>query len=232
MLKVLGPCNADKATDDKTDRILRLRTMGRRQLRNLERQQMWSQLRTRPAQRLRMKSSNYAKSSALSKHCFRLNKRGSLSSKFNCTSNTHSLSAVANTAGIRICFWQRDQLRLPITAIPFNLGRNPYLLQWLRPNPPQSGGTQKPGEGPPSPLSWRIGAAEFTPGGWADITGVFRSSDTGSGTGTSFGSIPFNNQLPQGALTEFRATAQTSRVSMKVDANVTDSTSVTGYAES
>ena len=110
--------------------------------------------------------------------------------------------------------------------------RNLSLQQWRQPNPPQSGGTQKPGEQPPSPLSWRIGAAEFTPGGWADIMGVFRSSDIGSGTGTSFGSIPFNNQLPQAALTEFRATAQTSRLSMKVNANINDSTSVLGYVES
>jgi cell division septation protein DedD len=111
-------------------------------------------------------------------------------------------------------------------------GAQPGPVAMAQPNPPQSGGTQKPGERPPSPLSWRIGAAEFTPGGWADITGIFRSSDTGSGTGTSFGSIPFNNQLPQAALTEFRTTAQTSRLSMKVDANVTESTTVTGYVES
>ena len=119
----------------------------------------------------------------------------------------------------------------PAAAIA-STGGQPVSVAKAQPNPPQSGGTQKPGEQPPSPLSWRIGAAEFTPGGWADITGIFRSSDIGSGTGTSFGSIPFNNQLPQAALTEFRATAQTSRLSMKVNANITDSTSVTGYVES
>jgi hypothetical protein len=119
----------------------------------------------------------------------------------------------------------------PAAAIA-STGAPPVSAAMAQPNPPQSGATQKPGEQPSSPLSWRIGAAEFTPGGWADITGVFRSSDTGSGTGTSFGSIPFNNQLPQAALTEFRTTAQTSRLSMKVNANVTDSTTVTGYVES
>lgn len=119
----------------------------------------------------------------------------------------------------------------PAAAIA-STGAPPVSVAMTQPNPPQSGATEKPGEQPASPLSWRIGAAEFTPGGWADITGVFRSSDTGSGTGTSFGSIPFNNQLPQAALTEFRTTAQTSRLSMKVNANVTDSTSVTGYVES
>jgi hypothetical protein len=108
----------------------------------------------------------------------------------------------------------------------------PISAAMASPNPPQSGGTQKPGEQAPSPLSWRIGAAEFTPGGWADITGIFRSSDIGSGTGTTFGSIPFNNQEPQAGLTEFRATAQTSRLNMKVEANVNDSTRVLGYVES
>ncbi len=108
----------------------------------------------------------------------------------------------------------------------------PISAAMASPNPPQSGGTQKPGDQPPSPLSWKIGAAEFTPGGWADIMGVFRSSDIGSGTGTTFGSIPYNNQDPQAALTEFRATAQTSRLNMKVEANVSDSTNVVGYVES
>ena len=90
----------------------------------------------------------------------------------------------------------------------YSSSAQPLSAGMVQPAPPQSGGTQKPGEQQPSPLSWRIGAAEFTPGGWADIMGVFRSSDIGSGTGTTFGSIPFNNQTPQAALTEFRATAQ------------------------
>jgi hypothetical protein len=114
----------------------------------------------------------------------------------------------------------------------YSSSAQPLSAGMVQPVPPQSGGTQKPGEQQPSPLSWKIGAAEFTPGGWADIMGVFRSSDIGSGTGTTFGSIPFNNQTPQAALTEFRATAQTSRLNIKVEANVNDSTSVLGYVES
>ena len=94
----------------------------------------------------------------------------------------------------------------------------------------QSGGSQK--EAKRSPLSFELGPAEFTPGGWADLTGIFRSTDIGSGTGTSFGSIPFNNTLPQAALSEFRFTAQTSRLSMRVDMPASDTTHVTGYVES
>jgi hypothetical protein len=102
----------------------------------------------------------------------------------------------------------------------------------IQPAEPQPGGTVKPGEQPAPDLSIRIGSAQFTPGGWADIAGIFRSTDIGSGTGTSFGSVPFNNTLPQARLSEFRATAQTSRLSLKVDAKITDATSVTGYFES
>lgn len=98
--------------------------------------------------------------------------------------------------------------------------------------PAQTGGTALNGDQAKSPLSFRIGSADFTPGGWADITGIFRSTDIGSGTGTNFQALPFNNTLPQGALSEFRFTAQTSRITMKVDAPVTDSTHVTAYIES
>src|SRR5271170_7864181 len=82
------------------------------------------------------------------------------------------------------------------------------------------------------PLSFKIGAADFTPGGFADVTGVFRSSNTGTGPGTNFACIPFNNTVPQSQLTEFRVTSQASRLSLKVDANISDTTSVTGYIES
>ena len=82
------------------------------------------------------------------------------------------------------------------------------------------------------PLSFKIGAADFTPGGFADVTGVFRSTNTGTGLGTNFSSIPFNNMVPQSQLTEFRLTSQASRLSLKVDAKVGSSTSVTGYVES
>jgi len=82
------------------------------------------------------------------------------------------------------------------------------------------------------PLSFKIGMADFTPGGFADLTGVFRSTNTGTGLGTNFTSIPFNNTVPQSQLTEFRVTSQATRLSLKVNANISDSTSVTGYVES
>jgi hypothetical protein len=82
-----------------------------------------------------------------------------------------------------------------------------------------------------SPLSFKIGSAEFTPGGFLDLTSYFRSTNVGSGIATAFGSIPFSNQLPQGGLTETRFSAQYSRLSLKVDTHLTESTSLTGYVE-
>jgi hypothetical protein len=93
---------------------------------------------------------------------------------------------------------------------------------------------QEPGRAqaaPKAPLSFKIGSADFTPGGFVDATTIFRSTNVGSGIATTFGSIPFNNQIPQARLTETRLSAQYSRLSLKVDANVSDSTALTGYVE-
>jgi hypothetical protein len=66
-----------------------------------------------------------------------------------------------------------------------------------------------------SPLSFRIGGAEFTPGGFVDFENVFRSTNTGNSAATNFGAIPFSNTVG-GHLTEFRSTAQNSRFNLKV----------------
>jgi hypothetical protein len=80
-----------------------------------------------------------------------------------------------------------------------------------------------------SPLSLRIGGADFTPGGFLDLTFFWRSTNVGSGYGTNFFSIPFRNTIP-GQITETRFTAENSRISLKV----TDSfkgNNVMGYFE-
>jgi hypothetical protein len=86
------------------------------------------------------------------------------------------------------------------------------------------------GDGKPfSPLSFRIGGADFTPGGYANLMGIYRSTNVGSGPGTSFGGIPFENTAA-GNLSESRLTAQSSRVTLTVSAK-TGKQSVTGYVE-
>jgi uncharacterized coiled-coil protein SlyX len=64
-----------------------------------------------------------------------------------------------------------------------------------------------------SPLSVRIGGAEFTPGGFMDFTTIFRTTNEGT-LGTNFFNIPYSNATT-GHLTETRFTAQNSRISLK-----------------
>ena len=93
--------------------------------------------------------------------------------------------------------------------------------------------SSKPAQGDQSdqaPLYFKIGGAEFTPLGFLDFTGVYRSTDVGSGIGTSFGNIPFNGSSPAGRLSETRFSAQNSRIGIKVEAKP-DNFDVTGYLE-
>src|SRR5262245_24385880 len=86
--------------------------------------------------------------------------------------------------------------------------------------------TERPAQ---SPLSFRIGGADFTPGGFVDFENVFRTTNSGSVVSTNFGNIPFSN-TPQGHLTEFRTTGQYSRFSLKV-AGKFGKNDMTGYME-
>src|SRR5437764_6051119 len=90
---------------------------------------------------------------------------------------------------------------------------------------PQDAG-DKPKE---SPLSFRIGGADFTPGGFVDFENIFRSTNTTNNTGTNFGQIPFSNTV-QGHLTEFRTTGQYSRFNLKTH-GVWGNNDVTGFIE-
>ena len=86
--------------------------------------------------------------------------------------------------------------------------------------------TEKPKE---SPLSFRIGGTDFTPGGFVDFENVFRTTNTGSNIATGFGAIPFSNTV-QGHLTEFRTTGQYSRYNLKVSGKY-GANNVLGYIE-
>jgi hypothetical protein len=96
---------------------------------------------------------------------------------------------------------------------------------------PNGTSQQSAPQGGQAPLSFKIGAAQFTPGGFLDMAAYYRSENLGSGLATSFGAVPFNNVLPQGRLSETHLSAQYSRLSLKVDADLTSSTAITGYVE-
>ena len=68
------------------------------------------------------------------------------------------------------------------------------------------------------PLSIRIGKVLVTPYGFLDLTTIIRDKDIASGISTNFASIPFANTV-NGQLSEFRFTAQNSRLGARVDAH-------------
>jgi hypothetical protein len=86
---------------------------------------------------------------------------------------------------------------------------------------------EKPKE---SPLSFRIGGTDFTPGGFVDFENVFRTTNSGSAIATNFGIIPFSNTA-QGQLTEYRMTGQYSRINLKITGKYAGN-DITGYIES
>src|SRR5262249_51221360 len=89
--------------------------------------------------------------------------------------------------------------------------------------------TQQPEKPKESPLSFRIGGADFTPGGFVDFENVFRSTNTGSNVTTGFGSIPYSNTV-QGHLNEYRSTGQYSRFNLQTHTKFGEN-DVTGYIE-
>jgi hypothetical protein len=95
----------------------------------------------------------------------------------------------------------------------------------------QPGSVDAPQETKPkeSPLSFRIGGADFTPGGFVDFESIFRTTNTGNAATTSFGAIPFSNTAA-GHLTEFRSTAQYSRMNLTITEKI-GANDVTGYVE-
>jgi len=80
-----------------------------------------------------------------------------------------------------------------------------------------------------SPLSFRIGGMDFTPGGFMDFQNIFRTVNTGAVVSTNFGAIPYSNTAA-GHLTEYRATGQYSRWNMKISGKY-GANNITGFIE-
>lgn len=80
-----------------------------------------------------------------------------------------------------------------------------------------------------SPLSISIGDTTFTPLGFVDATIFGRSTNTGNGIATNFGSIPYNTAVTE-HLSELNFTTQNSRLGFRVDSKVLGA-KVLGYFE-
>jgi len=70
-----------------------------------------------------------------------------------------------------------------------------------------------------APLQLQLGNITIMPVGFLDAAGVWRSKNAGSGIGSNFGSIPFDNAVPGGKLNEFRFSPQNSRIGFRIDGN-------------
>jgi hypothetical protein len=87
-----------------------------------------------------------------------------------------------------------------------------------------------PSQPPPaSPLTIRLGDADFLIGGFLDAAAVVRSTNAGTSLPTAFGTIPFEN-TPQGNLHETRLSSQSSRLNLLVTKKV-GSASVRSFLE-
>ncbi len=81
-----------------------------------------------------------------------------------------------------------------------------------------------------SPLAVEAFGITITPVGFVDLTGVWRSRNTGSNLATSFGAIPFDNTI-QGNNSETRLSAQNSRFGLKAEGSYNDWLHILGYLE-
>jgi hypothetical protein len=78
--------------------------------------------------------------------------------------------------------------------------------------------TQEIAREQPAGAALDIGPARLRIGGYLGVTGIYRSTNSGGGVGTSFASIPYEDRL-QGNVSEARLSAQSSRISLRVDAD-------------
>jgi hypothetical protein len=78
-------------------------------------------------------------------------------------------------------------------------------------NRPASAQTAPPAT---SPLTIHVGDADLLFGGFIDATAIRRDANTGSGLGTSFGTIPFGNTV-QGHMNDTQLSAQGSRLTLE-----------------
>jgi len=77
--------------------------------------------------------------------------------------------------------------------------------------------TQEIAREQPEGAALAIGPARLRIGGYLGVTGIYRSTNSGGGAGTSFASIPYEDTV-QGNVSEARLSVQSSRLSLRVDA--------------
>jgi hypothetical protein len=100
-----------------------------------------------------------------------------------------------------------------------------------QPDRPPSNPTQEIARETPEGPALIAGPTEIRIGGYLGVTGIYRSTGSGGGTGTSFATIPYDDTA-QGNLSEARLSAQASRLSIRVNAAPAEHRSMlAGYFE-
>jgi hypothetical protein len=88
---------------------------------------------------------------------------------------------------------------------------------------------EQPAQPATSPLAIHVGDADLLIGGFMDATVINRTTNTGNGIGTSFGTIPFGNTVT-GNLPETKFSAQNSRITLQATSKW-GSANIKGYIE-
>jgi len=87
----------------------------------------------------------------------------------------------------------------------------------VAPSPKYPGADPQAAAANSAPLQIQLGNVTIMPVGFMDATMVWRNKDAGSSIGSNFGSVPFDNAVPGGKLSEFRFSPQNSRLGFRVD---------------
>jgi len=130
----------------------------------------------------------------------------------------------------RTCSWFAVAL-----AVSANVAAGQTTRSGPSEDPAQPPAEHAPTTQPSSPLAVHIGDADLLIGGFMDAMAVMRSTNPGTGIGSSFGSIPFTTTPtgapnPTGNLSETRFSAQNSRLSLQATSKVGNA-SLKGYLE-
>jgi hypothetical protein len=118
------------------------------------------------------------------------------------------------TATAIFCFFVASM----VAAQDVSVSKPPTPSQQPKPGQQPANPTQEIAREQPEGPALAVGPARLRLGGYLGVMGIYRSTNSGGGTGTSFASIPYEEEL-QGNVSETRLSAQSSRISLRVDAD-------------
>jgi hypothetical protein len=121
---------------------------------------------------------------------------------------------------------QEQQSAPPAPAVTAEPAQQPPVQDQQPLNPTQEVAGERP-EG----NALDVGPAKLRIGGYLGLTGLYRSTNSGGGPGTAFATTPYSDQV-EGNVSETRLTAETSRLSIRVDAEFPENfRRLSGYFE-